>query len=284
MLFITGSESFIGKKLIEICQKNKIRYFGIDVNAKNKSNSKKIDIRDKNLFKYIPYNSTIIHLAAISNNKDCDSKPYLCIDVNVNGTLNLIRAAKKKLVKTFIFASSEWVYGDQNSSLLNEKSNLILDRNYSLYAQSKIIIENFLSTNRIFENINILRFGIIYGSSFKKNWSLIEKIFEQVKNNNQLIIGSKKTSRRFVHLNDLINGILLSTKLKNFNILNLTGNEKISLQKIVQTSEKYLKKKIKITEKNPNKPSIRNVDSSMTQNLLKWRLKIQFKNYIKDLC
>ena len=113
---------------------------------------------------------------------------------------------------------------------------------------------------------------------------MIEKIFEQVKNNNRLIIGSKKTSRRFVHLDDLISGILLSTKLKNFNILNLTGNEKISLQKIVQTSEKYLKKKIKITEKNPNKPSIRNVDSSKTQNLLKWRLKIQFKNYIKDLC
>ena len=90
MLFITGSESFIGKKLIEICKKNKISYFGVDGNTKNNSNSKKIDIRDKNLFKYIPYNSTIIHLAAISNNKDCDSKPYLCIDVNVNGTLNLI--------------------------------------------------------------------------------------------------------------------------------------------------------------------------------------------------
>ena len=245
MLFITGSESFIGKKLIGFCKKNKIKYFGIDVNAKKNLNSKKIDIRDKNLHKYIPYDSTIIHLAAISNNKDCNLEPYLCMNVNVNGTLNLIKAAKKKLVKTFIFASSEWVYGDQGSNLKNEKSDLVLNKDYSLYSQTKIIIEKFLSSNRMFKNINILRFGIIYGSSIRKNWSLVEKIFDEVKNNNQLIIGSKKTSRRFVHVDDLINGIILSTKLKNFNILNLTGNEKINLQKIIKTSEKYLKKRLK---------------------------------------
>jgi len=233
MLFITGSESFIGKRLIEICKKNNIKYFGVDTSTKNTLNSKKLDIRDKNLYKYIPINSTVIHLAAISNDKDCNLKPFLCMDVNVNGTLNLIKAAKKKLVKTFIFASSEWVYGDKRLNLLNENSDLIIDKKYSLYAQSKIIIEKFLDTNRIFKNINILRFGIIYGSVVRKNWSSVEKIFEEVKNNNHLIVGSRKTSRRFVHLDDLINGILLSTKLKGFNFLNLTSNKKKSLQKIV---------------------------------------------------
>ena len=284
MLFITGSESFIGKRLIEICKKNNIKYFGVDTNTKNTLNSKKLDIRDKNLYKYIPINSTVIHLAAISNDKDCNLKPFLCMDVNVNGTLNLIKAAKKKLVKTFIFASSEWVYGDKRLNLLNENSDLIIDKKYSLYAQSKIIIEKFLDTNRIFKNINILRFGIIYGSLVKKNWSSVEKIFEEVKNNNCLIVGSRKTSRRFVHLDDLINGILLSTKLKGFNLLNLTSNEKISLQKIVETSARYLKKKITIIEKKPKEPSIRNIDSSKAQKLLKWKLNVRFKNYIKDLC
>ena len=153
-----------------------------------------------------------------------------------------------------------------------------------MYAQSKIIIEKFLDTNRIFKNINILRFGIIYGSVVRKNWSSVEKIFEVVKNNNRLIVGSRKTSRRFVHLDDLINGILLSTKLKGFNLLNLTSNKKISLQNIVETSAKYLKKKITIIEKNPNEPSIRNIDSSKAEKLLKWKLNVRFSNYIKNLC
>ena len=80
---------------MEICKKNNIKYFGVDTNTKNTPNSKKLDIRDKNLHKYIPINSTVIHLAAISNDKDCNLNPFLCIDVNVNGTLNLIKAAKK---------------------------------------------------------------------------------------------------------------------------------------------------------------------------------------------
>ena len=202
----------------------------------------------------------------------------MCIDVNVNGTLNLIKAAKK-LVKTFIFASSEWVYGDTRSNRLNENSDLVIDKKYSLYAQSKIVIEKFLDTNRSFKNTNILRFGIIYGSSVKKNWSLIEKIFEKVKNNNNLHIGSKKTARKFIHLDDLINGILLSIKLKGFNILNLTSNEKIGLNQIVKISEKFLQK-IKVIELNAREPSI-NINSMKAQNLLKWKLNIKFKNYIR---
>ena len=70
MLFITGSESFIGKKLIQKCKENNIKYFGIDSKSKKTKNSKKIDIRNKNIEKFIPKNSTIIHLAAISKDSE----------------------------------------------------------------------------------------------------------------------------------------------------------------------------------------------------------------------
>ena len=76
MLFITGSESFIGKELIKRCIKNKIKYFGVDLTSKNTKNLKKIDIRDKNIKKYIPKNSSIIHLAAISKNNDCNQSRF----------------------------------------------------------------------------------------------------------------------------------------------------------------------------------------------------------------
>jgi len=281
MLFITGSESYIGKRLIEICKINKIKYFGIDINTKNTKNSKKIDIRDKNLQKYIPNKSTIIHLAAISKDKDCNANPNLCIDVNINGTLNLIHAAKKKSIKNFIFASSEWVYGDSRSNLLNENSKLIIDESFSLYAQSKIIVEKFLNASKIFKNVNILRFGIIYGGKKKENWSLIEKVFEKIKKENQILIGSKKTSRKFIYLDDLINGILLSIKSKGYNVFNLSGNKSITLEKIVKISEKCLKKKIKIFEKNPKKPSIRNIDSSKAIKKLGWKIGMRLEDYLK---
>ena len=123
MLFITGSESFIGKKPQKDVKKN-IKYFGIDSKSKKSKNSKKIDIRSKNIGNYIPKRSTIIHLAAISKDPECNSNPSLCMNVNINGTLNLIKAAQKKMIKNFIFASSEWVYGDSRSKLQDENSKL----------------------------------------------------------------------------------------------------------------------------------------------------------------
>ena len=41
MLFITGSESFIGKNLIKECKKKKINYFGVDIKARNTKTTKK---------------------------------------------------------------------------------------------------------------------------------------------------------------------------------------------------------------------------------------------------
>ena len=41
----------------------------------------------------------------------------------VNGTINLINAAKKKKVKQFIFASSEWVYGNTINNSEQEEND-----------------------------------------------------------------------------------------------------------------------------------------------------------------
>ena len=56
MIFITGSESFIGKKLIEKLHEKKIQYFGIDLINHKKKNYACIDIRDAKIIKYIPKN------------------------------------------------------------------------------------------------------------------------------------------------------------------------------------------------------------------------------------
>ena len=115
----------------------------------------------------------------------------------------------------------------------------------------------------------------------KENWSLIEKVFEKIKKENQILIGSKKTSRKFIYLDDLINGILLSIKSKGYNVFNLSGNKSITLEKIVKISEKCLKKKIKIFEKNPKKPSIRNIDSSKAIRKLGWKIGMRLEDYLK---
>ena len=102
MIFITGINSFVGQVLEKSLIKKKIKYLGIDLNINNDHNKTILDIRDKKLVNIIPENSTIIHLAAISTDKDCNNNKILAFDVNVNGTINLLESAKIKKAKKII--------------------------------------------------------------------------------------------------------------------------------------------------------------------------------------
>ena len=95
MIIITGSESFVGKELISQL-KNDYEIIGFDM-VDTKSNEymfHQIDIRNSNIEDLIPEKAdALIHLAALSRDPDCKGKSFECFDINVMGTLNLIRAA-----------------------------------------------------------------------------------------------------------------------------------------------------------------------------------------------
>jgi nucleoside-diphosphate-sugar epimerase len=288
-LFITGSESFVGKAVIDYCNKKSYKYLAIDLNAENSLNTKKFDIRNKNIYKIIPKNSIIIHLAAISNNLDFDKDPVKGMEVNLDGTINLFLNAKKKKCKKFIFASTEWVYGDQSLPFpMNEESSIDIQKIKSKYALSKILTEIYLKSIN-FTNLVFLRFGIIY-SSHRSGGSAVESIFSNLIKNNHIHIGSKSTARRFIHLDDIVEGIFKAVRFKqkekvNLNIFNLTGNELITLNKIIKLSSILIKKKFIISETSAKNASIRNIVNTKAKKILKWKPKskmIQDLNKLKN--
>lgn len=246
----------------------------------------KKDIRDKTLLDSIPDNAeALIHLAALSSDPMCKGKSYDCFDVNVMGTLNLIDIGKKKNIKQFIFASTEWVYeGFQGNEEKDENSKIDISEHTSEYALSKLVSEiNLKQENQNgLSNITILRFGIIYGPR-KNNWSAFESIASAVKNSDNVSVGSLKTGRRFIHVNDICDGIISSLNLTGINTINLSGNKIITLEDIIDTSQKIFKKKVKISEKNSENVSIRNPSNEKAKKLLKWEPKIGLEEGIKNI-
>ena len=245
-VFITGAESFVGKKLIKEFKKYpKIKVYGCDLKIKKKNFFIKADIRRKDFFKKIPKNiDVIIHLAAISRDQDCARDLVECYNTNVIGTLNILEAAKKLRIKRVLFASTEWVYYNELAQKgANENSKLDLEKLTSDYAKSKLISEN--NCKFYFEkfkiDIAILRFGIIYGERYN-NWSAVEALFNNVMKNDKITVGSLATARGFIHINDICNGIIKSINLRKFNIINLQGGKLITLKNIINASEKFLKK------------------------------------------
>ena len=103
--------------------------------------------------------------------------------------------------------------------------------------------------------ITILRFGITY-SNRKNGGSAVESIFKQIKDKQKITIGSLQTSRRFIHVSDIVLGILKAIKYNKGGIFNLVGQKDITLKKIILNSQRILNKKVKVYSTN-QKPSIR---------------------------
>ena len=287
MIVITGSESFVGRELIKQLLEQKKEIIGIDLLNEKSQNYEyiKMDICSNNITDFIPNNAeTIIHLAALSTDPLCKGKAYNCFNTNVMGTLNLMNTAMKRNVKQFIFASSEWVYSDSiDNEEKNEETIIDMSKISSEYALSKIVSETNLRQQYTlgFCDITILRFGIIYGQI--NGIGAVESIPRKVKNGEKITIGSLKTGRCFVHVKDIVKGIILSLGLENFNIINLSGDKVNTLEEIIEVSQRIFHKKIEIVETDPNNPDIRNPSNRKAKKIINWKPEIDLEHGIKDL-
>jgi len=110
----------------------------------------KIDIRDeKSLDKlFFEYQSSgkpieaVIHFAGLKSVKDSVANPLQYWDVNVNGTINLLRVMSKYKCKTIVFSSSATIYGLSNNRPLKENTEI---KPINPYGRTKVAIEQLLN-------------------------------------------------------------------------------------------------------------------------------------------
>jgi UDP-glucuronate 4-epimerase len=105
----------------------------------------------------------IVHLAAKAGVRPSIAQPLLYADVNVNGTMVLLEAAKKHKTPNFIFGSSSSVYGNNKKVPFSETANV--DFPISPYAATKKAGELICHTYYDLYDISItcLRFFTVYG-------------------------------------------------------------------------------------------------------------------------
>ena len=282
-LFITGAESFVGKRLVKHCKDKNISYSGVDVVASEDSNISKIDICDVDLSEMIPFDSVVIHLAAISRDPDCARNPSLANKVNVEGTLNVLRSAKVKDCRQLIFASSEWVYGQvSNDSEQQESDEIHIQRLDSIYAITKAIGEHYLGLLREDLAVTILRFGIMYGPR-PSNWSAVESLFDSVKNKEEVVVGSLKAGRRFIHVDDICAGILAAVGQTDFEIFNISSDSTVTLGQVIEESIRIHETTPRVTESSPENISLRNPSNLKAKQQLNWSPSVSLSDGLKSL-
>jgi nucleoside-diphosphate-sugar epimerase len=280
-IFITGYESFIGKELRKHCETRGIQTSGCDVAASDAAGCHRLDIRAPGIADVIPEQAdAIIHLAAISRDKDCREDTINAFDANVNGTLNLMRAAKARGVKQFVFASSEWVYGTIQPGVVQMEDDPIdITKMNSEYAMTKIIGERllFVAHQRGSCPATVLRFGIVYGPRPKPQ-SAPEGLFQEVRTLDTVEIkGSLSSGRRFIHVSDISDGILSALGRTGFEIFNLGGNRVITFGEIIKEAAALLNRSPKVIETDPKAINLRNPDNQKARKAFNWEPKMDIK-------
>lgn len=264
---------------MKLCEVRGIDAVGVDA-------AEGFDIRSKEIADVIPEGvDAVIHLAALSNDTACKNNAYECFDVNMMGTLNMMEAAARKKAKQFIFASTEWVYDNCTpEEQKTEDSYINIANHTSEYALSKLVSEANLRQKyqHGFCPVTILRFGIVCGSTGERK-SAVESLFFNVRDSDEVTVGSLKTGRCFIHVSDIASGILDSVGLDGFNIINLAGDRVVSLGEIIDISKKILGKDPKVRESAPDKVSIRNISNAKAKKILNWKPEITVEMWLQKL-
>lgn len=284
-LFVTGTGSFIGGAVLRAARSHGMGLSGCDAGHPGEGFAQ-ADIRSPDIADLIPEGAdAIIHLAALSRDPDCRGKAAECFDVNVMGTLNLMAAARKRGVKQFIFASSEWVYTGFKPGVEKTEDDVIDPASHtSEYAFSKLVSEVNLrqAFAQGFAETTILRLGIVYGPR-PGNWSAVEALVDNVARKDEVVVGSKATARRFIHVDDIAGGILASVGLAGLNVLNIQGPRLVTLGEVIESAKEILGRDVPVKESAPDAPNLRPVSSAKAERVLGWKAGTGIKDGVRSV-
>ncbi len=196
----------------------------------------------------------IVHLAAMAGVRPSIEDPEKYISVNVGGTYNLLDAARKNDVGSFIFASSSSVYGGNRKLPFSETDGV--DNPVSPYAATKKAGELLCHTYHHLYGMDVtcLRFFTVYGPRQRPEmavYSFTEKIFggEKVP-----LFSMGKSKRDYTFIDDIVEGIVLSmNNMGGYRIYNLGESKVTDLLELVSIIERATGKKAR-AELLPHQP------------------------------
>ena len=292
---VTGGAGFIGSNLVDqlVLRKHKVvvldnfstgRLSNLSQHKKKNVKIVKIDIsNNKNLDKYFKGVKYVFHLAGLADIVPSIKNPEKYFKSNVVGTLNVVRAAEKTNIKKLIYAASASCYGIPNKfpTKENAKINLMYPYAFTKWQAEELIMHWTKVYN--FPAISF-RFFNAYGPRSRTSgaYGAVFGVFlaQKLANKPLTIVGSGNQTRDFIHVNDLVNGIIKAALSKKVGkIYNIGGGQEIKVNKIAKLIGG---KKIHIP-KRPGEPNRSLADITKIKKDLDWKPKIKIEDGVKNL-
>lgn len=232
------------------------------------------DIRNFNVVKETMKDiDAVFHEAALASVTLSVKNPILTNDINVTGTLNLLKASSDLHVKRFIYASSAAIYGDTPSPLKRED---MTPSPTSPYGVSKLAAENYV---RLFHKVYgletvSLRYFNVYGPrqrfDIQSAYGGAITIFTNrlLKNMPPIIYGDGEQTRDFVYIQDVVeaNILALNTKKAAGEAFNIGTGTNASVNQVANTLKEIMNRKnLKNVHADPRPTDIRHGYADITK-------------------
>lgn len=301
-ILVTGGAGFIGSHIVDRLLKEGFEVTVIDDLSTGRRENLvhnlgrkdlhliKGDIRDKSLVKRVIEDvDAVFHEAALVSVPRSIENPLLTNEINVSGTLNLLKACVDANVKRFVYASSTAVYGDCKTLPIHEN---LRPQPISPYAVSKLAAENYVKIyHRVYSlNTVCLRYFNVYGPRQTHSpYSGVITIFinNLLKNEPPVIYGDGKQTRDFIHVQDVVeaNMLGLTKSAAVGEILNVATGTRTTINQLAAMLQQILKTSLKPVYANPRPGDIKHsfADIAKAKKLLGYSPKTSLQKGLTQL-
>jgi len=231
--------------------------------------------------------SYVFHQAAIPSVPRSIEDPINSNKANIDGTLNVLVAAKENGVKKIVYASSSSVYGD--TPTLPKKEDM-KPCPLSPYAINKLTGEYYC---QVFTNVYelptaSLRYFNVYGpiqDPTSEYAAVIPKFISRVlKEKAPIIHGDGEQTRDFTFIKDVVEANILAVESKATGVFNIAGGKHISINDLAKSIMEICKKKFEPIHDEPQPGDVKHslADISKAKEKLKYEPKFNIKEGLEE--
>ena len=263
--FVTGTAGFIASRVTEYLINDGHTVVGVDnmndaydVRMKEYRLRKlqtlpgftfhKLDISEKSiieLFKKDRFDA-IINLAARAGVRSSVANPWVYLESNVTGTLNMLELCRVTGTKKFLLASTSSIYGANPPYPTPETASS--DEPLQPYAASKKGAEALSHAYHYLHDIDVsvVRYFTVYGPAGRPDLALF-RFTQWISEGRPVhVYGDGEQSRGFTYLDDIARGTIQALKPLGYEIINLGGHEVITINNLIILIEEVVGKKANV--------------------------------------